>query len=172
MIGSVTAYPNCTKTGINNMLKRKISRKMTAAQKDQFISLVGKVMTSRSQILQTLTKDELVVRAAYLEVALFCERIAIEEARKKRVNSGGRKATKKTIESNRLVPNAIVDLLLAGQEINSNNIFEQLDKYPEVRNAKLGDELFSENAVKEYLAAYNRMLYVPSLIREVCQQTT
>lgn len=143
------------------MPKRKISQKMTTAQKEQFIALVGKVMTSRYQILQTLTKDELVVQAAYLEVALFCERIASDTARIKRVNHGGMKATKKAIDSNRLVPNAITDLLLAGQEITSNNIYEQLAKYPEVINAQKGDEPFSENAVKEYLAAYNKILYKP-----------
>jgi len=145
------------------MPERKVSQKMTAAQEKQLIALFGKVMTSRYPILQRLTKDELVSRAAYLEVALWCERIARDKAREKRVNSGGRKATKKAIESNRLVPNAIADLLLANQKITFNNIVEQLAKYPEVRDAKLDDEPYSDFAVKEYLAAYNKLLNKPSL---------
>jgi hypothetical protein len=145
------------------MSERKTSKKMTAAQEKQLIALLGKVMTSRYPILQTLSKDELVSRAAYLEVVLLCECIARDKAREKRVNPGGRKATKKAIESNRLVPNAIADLLLADQEITFNNIVKKLAEYPEVRDAKLDDEPYSDYAVKEYLAAYNKLLNRPSL---------
>lgn len=145
------------------MPERKNSQKMTAAQKEQLVALFGKVMTSRYPTLQTLSKDELVSWAAYLELALWCEGIARDKAREKKVNSGGRKATKEAIESKRLVQNALIDLLLAGQEITFNSIQEQLAKYPEVRDAKPGDEPYSDYAVKEYLAAYRKLLHNPSL---------
>jgi hypothetical protein len=142
--------------------KKTAKPKITKTQEAMFVELKDKVMQSRIPLLNKLSKSDLVKWAAHLETTLFCERIAYTTAIAKRAVGGGMKVTKKALDSNRLVPEAIADLLLNGKEITKKNIYEQLGEYPEVQNSKLGFEIVSENAVKEYVRAYRKTLFEQS----------
>jgi arsenate reductase-like glutaredoxin family protein len=135
--------------------------KITAAQEATFLNLHNKVIKERTVVLKKLSKKELITWAAYLETTLLCERIVYKRAIAKRNVGGGMQTTKKATTSQRLIPEVIADLLKAGDEVTEKTILNRLAEYPEVKESKDLYELISVNAVKEYLAAYNKILRKP-----------